>query len=130
MWRTIRALVAQGCSIVLTTHYLEEAEALADRVAVLANGRLIASGSVEAIRALVLRTQITLLQRSTPGRGPAPGRTWSRSTREAHRLQHHRGRRRGGGARLLAADDSRRLDLEVRPAGLAEAFAELTKEAA
>ena len=39
MWRTIRALLAQGCSIVLTTHYLEEAEALADRVAVLANGR-------------------------------------------------------------------------------------------
>ena len=36
MWRTIRAMVAQGCSIVLTTHYLEEAEALADRVAVLA----------------------------------------------------------------------------------------------
>ena len=36
MWRTIRALLAQGCSIVLTTHYLEEAEALADRVAVLA----------------------------------------------------------------------------------------------
>ena len=38
MWRTIRELLAQGCSIVLTTHYLEEAEALADRVAVLAAG--------------------------------------------------------------------------------------------
>ena len=46
MWRTIRELLAQGCSIVLTTHYLEEAEALADRVAVVASGRLIASGSV------------------------------------------------------------------------------------
>ena len=44
MWRTIREMVAQGCSIVLTTHYLEEAEALADRVAVMAGGRLIAVG--------------------------------------------------------------------------------------
>ena len=48
MWRTIRELLSQGCSIVLTTHYLEEAEALADRVAVVASGRLIASGSVAA----------------------------------------------------------------------------------
>ena len=38
MWATLRDLIAQGVSIVLTTHYLEEAEALADRVAVLARG--------------------------------------------------------------------------------------------
>ena len=36
MWRTIRSLLDDGCSIVLTTHYLEEAEALADRVVVIA----------------------------------------------------------------------------------------------
>ena len=59
MWRTIRAMIAQGCSIVLTTHYLEEAEALADRVAVLASGRLIASGSVEEIRSVVSRKHIS-----------------------------------------------------------------------
>ena len=59
MWRTIRALLAQGCSIVLTTHYLEEAEALADRVAVLAAGRLIASGTVDEIRSLVSRKHIS-----------------------------------------------------------------------
>jgi len=41
-WALIRALQAAGTTIVLTTHYLEEAEALADRVAVIAAGRLLA----------------------------------------------------------------------------------------
>ena len=38
LWATIRSLVAEGASVVLTTHYLEEAEALADRVCVMARG--------------------------------------------------------------------------------------------
>src|SRR5271169_5065987 len=50
MWVTLRKLVSDGASIVLTTHYLEEAEALADRVVVLAKGKLIASGTVNEIR--------------------------------------------------------------------------------
>ena len=43
-WTLIRDLAAAGTTIVLTTHYLEEAEALADRVAVIAAGRVIAAG--------------------------------------------------------------------------------------
>ncbi len=39
LWTSVRSLLAAGCSIVLTTHYLEEAEALADRVAVITKGR-------------------------------------------------------------------------------------------
>src|SRR6185295_9629060 len=58
MWSTIRELLARGCSIVLTTHYLEEAEALADRVVVLAKSRVIASGSVDEMRSIVARRQI------------------------------------------------------------------------
>jgi ABC-2 type transport system ATP-binding protein len=44
-WTLIRALAAAGTTIVLTTHYLEEAEVLADRVGVIAGGRLVAVGS-------------------------------------------------------------------------------------
>jgi ABC-2 type transport system ATP-binding protein len=44
-WELIRALAGEGTTILLTTHYLEEAEALADRLAVLADGMIVAEGT-------------------------------------------------------------------------------------
>jgi len=44
-WELIRTLAADGTTVLLTTHYLEEAEALADRLAVIADGRIIAEGT-------------------------------------------------------------------------------------
>lgn len=41
MWQTIRALQGEGVTTILTTHYIEEAEAIADRVGVISNGRLL-----------------------------------------------------------------------------------------
>jgi len=49
-WELIRKLAAEGTTIVLTTHYLEEAEALADRLAVVARGRVVAEGEPAALR--------------------------------------------------------------------------------
>ena len=128
MWRTIRGLISQGSSIVLTTHYLEEAEALADRVAVLSAGRLIASGTVEAIRSVVLRKQIICTTSLTA----EDVRSWPdvvAVTGQAGRLQITVVDGERVLRQLLAADESVR-DVEVRHAGLAEAFVELTKEAA
>ncbi|MFL6112030.1 MAG: ABC transporter ATP-binding protein [Catenulispora sp.] len=48
-WELIRALRASGTTVLLTTHYLEEAEALADRVGVLAGGRLVAVGAPDRL---------------------------------------------------------------------------------
>src|SRR5690606_7478405 len=45
LWQQIRQLKASGTAIVLTTHYLEEAEQLADRVVVLQRGRILATGT-------------------------------------------------------------------------------------
>ena len=50
MWQIIRELVAAGVTIFLTTQYLEEADELADQVAVLDRGRLIAEGAPEALK--------------------------------------------------------------------------------
>jgi ABC-2 type transport system ATP-binding protein len=51
LWETVRALRADGTAIFLTTQYLEEAEALADRVAVIEAGRLIALGTSDGLKA-------------------------------------------------------------------------------
>jgi ABC-2 type transport system ATP-binding protein len=50
MWQLIRELVAGGVTIFLTTQYLEEADELADRIALLDQGRLIAEGTPDALK--------------------------------------------------------------------------------
>ncbi len=128
LWGALRKLVDDGASIVLTTHYLEEAEALADRVVVLAKGRVIASGSVSEMRALVVRTRIRCLTTlavdevmNWPGVGSV--------SRDRERLEITATNAEAVVRQLLAADEDLQ-ELEVRRAGLAEVFTELTQETA
>jgi ABC-2 type transport system ATP-binding protein len=53
VWETIRGLVADGVTIFLTTQYLEEADQLADRIALLDHGRLVAEGRPDELKRLV-----------------------------------------------------------------------------
>ncbi|GHI10333.1 ABC transporter [Streptomyces cellostaticus] len=53
MWQIIRELVTDGVTVFLTTQYLEEADQLADRIAVLTNGKIAAQGSAEELKRLI-----------------------------------------------------------------------------
>ncbi|MFF0815847.1 ATP-binding cassette domain-containing protein [Rhodococcus sp. NPDC003318] len=65
MWDTIRRLVAEGSTVLLTTQYLDEADQLADRIAVIDRGRVIADGTADELKASVGTSslQLTLVDR-------------------------------------------------------------------
>ncbi|MGC7100011.1 ATP-binding cassette domain-containing protein [Amycolatopsis lurida] len=60
MWTAIRQLLTGGTTILLTTQYLEEADQLADRIAVLDGGRVIAEGSADQLKAKVGEERVEL----------------------------------------------------------------------
>ncbi len=127
-WKVIRDQVAEGCAVLLTTHYLEEAEALADRVVVLASGRVIAEGSVDELRSRTGQRRIACRSRLPASELQA----WPDVTEVSEgdgRLHIVTPAVETTLRRLLALDESLS-ELEVRRAGLSETFVELTREAA
>ena len=61
MWNTIRRLVSEGSTVVLTTQYLDEADQLADRIAVIDRGKVIAEGTPSQLKARVGRASLELV---------------------------------------------------------------------
>jgi ABC-2 type transport system ATP-binding protein len=124
-WSTMRELASRGKTILFATHYLEEADAYADRAVLLARGRVVADGPTTEIKAMVgsrtIRATLPLVALDVLS--GLPGVT---------------GVERRGDAVVLACSDSdaaiRALlaahpaahDIEIRGAGLEEAFLQLT----
>ncbi|WP_445259002.1 ABC transporter ATP-binding protein [Nocardioides aurantiacus] len=62
VWRAVRELARGGTTVLLTTQHLEEAEELADRVAVLHEGRIIADGTLAELRAMLPPTEVRYVE--------------------------------------------------------------------
>jgi ABC-2 type transport system ATP-binding protein len=126
-WTTMREIAARGRTVLFATHYLEEADAYADRVVLMAAGRIVADGAPTEIKAMVgTRTiRATLPGADLDALGALPGV----SSAEA----------RGTSFVLHCGDSDRAIralldsfpgahDIEISGAGLEEAFLELTAE--
>jgi ABC-2 type transport system ATP-binding protein len=128
LWDEIRKLVSRGKTVLLTTHYLEEADALADRIAVINKGEIIAEGTPSTIKAqtagkkirCVTSVSMTVLRQMS-------GVTEVREDREA--VEIHTSVAEPVVRELLARDASLS-GLEVTSAGLEEAFLALTQDSA
>ena len=125
LWDGIRAFHADGGTVVRTSHYLDEVEALAERVVVIGGGRVLADDTVAAVRGLVAIRRVSLTNAaplpSLPGvvGVERDGDRTHLLTPDADRL-----------VRDLVAHDVPFADLEVRPTSLEEAFLTITHEPA
>jgi ABC-2 type transport system ATP-binding protein len=63
VWKTIRELAGRGTTVLLTTQYLDEAEQLAGRIAVLHEGRIIADGTLDELRQLLPPVQVEYVEK-------------------------------------------------------------------
>ena len=63
VWSSIRQLAGQGTTVLLTTQYLDEAEQLADRIAILHEGRIIANGTLAELKALLPPATVEYVER-------------------------------------------------------------------
>ncbi|QEV18841.1 ABC transporter ATP-binding protein [Streptomyces alboniger] len=90
MWDVVRELTARGTTVFLTTQYLEEADRLADRIAVLHEGRVVAEGTAAALKSRVAdhRLDLTLTSREAYLRLTAPAPTSAKAT-AAPGATHH-----------------------------------------
>ncbi len=125
-WKVLRAMADAGVGIVLTTHYLEEADALAQRIVLLHRGRILADDTPSGLKSRAAGKRI----RCRTALAADLIRTWQGvdSVDDAQAVTEITTRRTEDVLRRLFAEDAGASDLEVIPLGLEDAFVELTRE--
>lgn len=125
LWEQVRMLIGKGRTVVLTTHYLEEADALADRVAVMDKGRIIANGSPAEIKAKTSGQKIrAITSLSLESIKALPGVTSVRQEGTGVEILTSRAE---SVVLSLLQQDKTLSGLEVSSAGLEDAFLALTR---
>ncbi|HLI58250.1 MAG TPA: ABC transporter ATP-binding protein [Solirubrobacteraceae bacterium] len=126
-WRTMRAYASRGKTVLFATHYLEEADANADRAVMMAHGRIVADGSTTEIKARIGHRTIRVTLPDV-------------SREELSALDGVASAERRGEAVILRCSDSDRAirallerhptarDIEITGAALEDAFIELTRD--
>jgi len=126
LWDEIRQLVSRGKTVLLTTHYLQEADALADRIAVINKGEIIAEGTPAEIKTKTSDKRIRCITAiSIDQVRKIPGVLEVRQDREAVEIDAASAE---GVVRELMARDPQLAGLEITSAGLEEAFLALTHD--
>ena len=128
LWGQIRALAAHGKTVLLTTHYLEEADALAHRIIVINKGRIVSEGTPSQIknhsatRTISCRTALS------------PAKLWEIpsviSVEQDGGVTMVKAGNPESVLRHMLGDDATLSDLEIKSPGLEEAFLALTHRAA
>ncbi|EYR65190.1 ABC transporter ATP-binding protein [Actinotalea ferrariae CF5-4] len=137
LWDALREFHSRGVTVVVTSHYLEEIEALAERVVVVDHGLVLADGTLRDVVGRVALRRVTL---SLDDDGGAPGASSGPARLDALTGVVRRDTDPATGRHVLLTPDADALvrelvtagvpfhDLEVRSASLEEAFLSLTRE--
>jgi ABC-2 type transport system ATP-binding protein len=124
-WETMRGFAARGKTIVFATHYLEEADANADRAVLMANGSIVADGPTTEIKAMVgvrtIRATLPAVELAALERLPGV----SSAERRGEAIVLHCGDSDAAIRALLQTYPGVR-DIEIGGAGLEQAFLQLT----
>ncbi|HEX2581911.1 MAG TPA: ABC transporter ATP-binding protein [Dongiaceae bacterium] len=130
LWSYVRELNRQGVTILLTTHYLEEAEKLCDWIAIIDHGKLVASETKSAMLARLDRKEIivTLSQDEGITLPSLPETEWIRSNAQQWRLLYRPSRTKIGELlSMLAPLGSHIQDISTRDTELEDVFLRLTQ---
>jgi len=133
MWNLVRSLRATGVTIILTTHYIEEAEEMADRVGIIHHGRLLLVEEKAGLMRRLGQKQLIVRLHEAPGEIPAALRHWSLELAEEGRALAYRYASAQAGASIPALLEDLRAaglsidDVETRQSSLEEIFVNLTE---
>ncbi|MDE2776859.1 MAG: ATP-binding cassette domain-containing protein [Chloroflexota bacterium] len=137
MWDTIRSLVSDGATLLLTTQYLEEADVLADKIVVIDHGKVIAEGTADELKANMAADfiDITVADPHETGKAVELLRPLSDESPQTDEGRGHISLAVGSGAqsiaevvRLLDADSVRIAELNLRRPSLNDVFLSITGE--